>query len=126
MLWLAVGLGGALGAIARYALSHQVYEWFGRGFAWGTLSVNIIGSFLMGLLVILLVNKWGASAELKAFLLVGFLGAFTTFSTFSFENVQYLQTGETSKALLNMVVSVLTCLLATWVGIRVAQQFLVE
>lgn len=120
--WFAIAAGGALGAVARFAMSHQVYQTFGREFAWGTLSVNVVGSFLMGLIAVLLVDKLDLSSEWRAFLMVGFLGAFTTFSTFSYETMQYIQVGEMSKALLNIVVSVLTCIIAVWVGMLAAKQ----
>ncbi|HEY9018021.1 fluoride efflux transporter CrcB [Thiomicrospira sp.] len=124
--WLAIALGGALGAVSRFALSHQTYIWLGRDFAWGTLAVNLIGSFMIGLLTILLINKFAVSAEWRAFLIVGFLGSFTTFSTFSFETMQYIQTGELNKAMLNIVVSVVGCLIAVWIGLVAGKQFLVE
>lgn len=120
--WFAIAAGGALGAVSRFAMSHQVYEWLGRDFAWGTLSVNVVGSFIMGLLAVLLVDKFAVSTELKAFIMVGFLGAFTTFSTFSFETLQYLQIGELSKAFLNMFVSLTSCLIAVWLGVLAARQ----
>jgi CrcB protein len=126
MFWTAIALGGALGAVARFGLSHQTYVWLGRDFAWGTLAVNLIGSFLIGLLTILLINKLAVSAEWRAFLIVGFLGSFTTFSTFSFETMQYLQTGEVSKAMFNIAASVLGCLLAVWLGLWAGKQFLVD
>ncbi len=122
--WLAIAAGGALGAVARFAMSHQVYQWFGREFAWGTLSVNVLGSFVMGLVAILLVDKLDTSPEWRAFIMVGFLGAFTTFSTFSFETMQYIQIGELNKALLNMAVSLITCLLAVWGGLLLGRYFL--
>ncbi|VAW49048.1 Fluoride ion transporter CrcB [hydrothermal vent metagenome] len=122
--WFAIAAGGALGAVARFAMSHQVYQWFGREFAWGTLSVNVLGSFVMGLVVVLLVDKLDASPEWRAFIMVGFLGAFTTFSTFSFETMQYIQIGEFNKALLNMAVSLITCLLAVWGGLLLGRYFL--
>jgi CrcB protein len=120
--WIAIALGGALGALSRFAMSHQVYQWFGRDFAWGTLSVNVIGSFFMGLLALLFVEKVGLSTELRAFILIGFLGSFTTFSTFSYETMQYLEVGEISKALANIVVSVLICVIAVWLGMLAAKQ----
>ncbi len=126
MQWLAIALGGALGATSRFWVSHQVYQLMGRNFAWGTLSVNVLGSFVMGLVAILLVDKFAASNEVRSFVMVGFLGAFTTFSTFSFETMQYIETGELSKALLNIAVSVITCLIAVAVGLWVGKQFLVE
>lgn len=118
----AVALGGGLGAVSRFAMSHQVYQWFGRDFAWGTLSVNVLGSFAMGLLAVLLVDKLGASTEWRAFIMVGFLGAFTTFSTFSYETMEYIQVGEINKAFLNILVSVVTCLAAVWLGMLAARQ----
>ncbi len=122
LAWLAIAAGGALGAVSRFAMSHQVYQWFGRDFAWGTLSVNVLGSFAMGLLAVLLVDKIGASNEWRAFIMVGFLGAFTTFSTFSYETMQYIQVGEINKAFLNVVLSVVTCLVAVWLGMLAARQ----
>ncbi|WP_237264539.1 fluoride efflux transporter CrcB [Thiomicrorhabdus immobilis] len=121
--WFAIAMGGALGATARFAMSHQVYQWFGRDFAWGTLSVNMLGSFIMGLMAVLLVDKLGVSTEWRAFIMVGFLGAFTTFSTFSFETMQYLEVGEINKAFMNIAISVLTCLVAVWLGMLAGRQF---
>ena len=122
--WFAIAAGGALGATARFAMSHHVYQWFGRDFAWGTLSVNVLGSFVMGLVAVLLVDKLDASPEWRAFIMVGFLGAFTTFSTFSFETMQYIQVGEFNKALLNMALSLISCLVAVWAGLVLGRQFL--
>ncbi|MCF6346635.1 MAG: fluoride efflux transporter CrcB [Thiomicrorhabdus sp.] len=122
--WFAIAAGGALGATARFAMSHHVYQWFGRDFAWGTLSVNVLGSFVMGVVAVLLVDKWDASIEWRAFIMVGFLGAFTTFSTFSFETMQYIQIGEFTKALLNIALSLMTCLIAVWAGLVLGRQFL--
>ncbi|UQB43227.1 fluoride efflux transporter CrcB [Thiomicrospira microaerophila] len=126
MFWLAIAVGGALGAVARFALSHQTYLWLGKEFAWGTLAVNVIGSFFMGLLTILLINKFAVSPEWKALIIVGFLGSFTTFSTFSYESLQFIQTGEWAKAALNIFVSVMACLIAVGIGLWVGKQFLVE
>ncbi|VAW48674.1 Fluoride ion transporter CrcB [hydrothermal vent metagenome] len=122
--WFAIALGGALGATARFAMSHHVYQWLGRDFAWGTLSVNVLGSFVMGLVAVLLVDKLDASTEWRAFIMVGFLGAFTTFSTFSFETMQYLQIGELNKALFNMAISLISCLVAVWGGLLLGRHFL--
>jgi len=121
--WFAIAMGGALGAMSRFAVSHQAYQIFGREFAWGTLTVNIIGSFIMGLAAVLLVEKLAVSTEWRAFIMVGFLGAFTTFSTFSYETMQYIQIGDFSKAVLNIGVSVITCLIAVWLGMLAAKQF---
>lgn len=122
--WWAIAAGGALGAVARFAVSHQVYLWFGRDFAWGTLAVNVAGSFAMGLLAVLLIDKWSLSNEWRSFILVGFLGAFTTFSTFSYETMQYIQVGEMTKALANMALSLTLTLSAVWLGMIGGRQFL--
>lgn len=120
---VAVALGGSLGAMARFIVSNQMYAWLGRDFAWGTLTVNVVGSFVIGLLTILMMEKVHLSVEMRAFLIVGFLGAFTTFSTFSFETYGYLQTGEITKAVLNIAVSVVSGLIAVGLGLWAGKQF---
>ena len=115
--WLAVAAGGALGAVARYGLSTAVYAWLGRGFPWGTLVVNVLGSGIMGGVFVLLLERMSVSPEWRAVVFVGFLGAFTTFSAFSMETLQLLENGEILKAVLNVVVSVLACLAAAWGGV---------
>ncbi|MGC9385430.1 MAG: fluoride efflux transporter CrcB [Hydrogenovibrio sp.] len=120
---IAVGLGGSLGAMARFVVSNQVHHWLGRDFVWGTLTVNVFGSFILGLLTILMIDKVQLSVEMRSFLIVGFLGAFTTFSTFSFETYSYLQAGEVTKAMLNIGVSVVSALLAVWLGILTGKHF---
>jgi CrcB protein len=89
----AVAAGGALGAVGRYLVVSQVAHWAGHGFPAGTLTVNVVGSFAMGLLIELGALVWSPSPELRAFLAVGFLGAFTTFSTFSMEAVLLYERG---------------------------------
>nr|CRH05679.1 Putative Camphor resistance CrcB protein [Candidatus Magnetococcus massalia] len=116
MSWLWVATGGALGALGRWGLSNAVYGWLGRGFPWGTLAVNVIGSFLMGLLFYLFTERWMVPESLKPLLLVGGLGAFTTFSTFSIETLQLLHSGSWLMAALNIVGSVVLCLVAVWLG----------
>jgi len=123
LAWFAIAMGGALGAVARFAMSHQVYQLFGRDFAWGTLSVNVLGSFVMGLVAVLFVDKFAVSNEWRAFIMVGFLGAFTTFSTFSYETMEYIQVGEINKAFFNIALSLVTCLVAVWAGMLAARQF---
>ena len=118
---LTIAAGGALGAVLRYWVSLAVYAWLGRGFPWGTLAVNVLGSFLMGFLYILLVERLTLGAEARAFMLIGFLGAFTTFSTFSIETFNLIEQAQLGKALLNMLVSVLVCVTATWVGVMLGR-----
>jgi len=119
---LAIAGGGAVGAILRFGASTQVYRLFGRNFPYGTLAVNILGSFLMGLLFILIVERGLLSAEWRSAIIVGFLGAFTTFSTFSIETLNLLESGELSRALLNIMLSVALCLVATWLGLIMGRQ----
>jgi CrcB protein len=113
---LAIAGGGALGALGRFWISTGVYHLLGRDFPWGTLAVNVVGSFLMGLLFVLFIERFAAGEEVRAAVLVGFLGAFTTFSTFSVETLTLIERGFVAKAFLNAGASVLVCLLACWVG----------
>lgn len=119
---LAIAAGGALGALARFWVSNGVYAMLGRGFPWGTLAVNVIGSVLIGVLYILLLERLTVGPEVRALLLVGFLGAFTTFSTFSIETLNLLQQADYFKAFSNMVISVVACVGAAWVGVMLGRQ----
>ena len=119
----ALMLGGALGAFTRYMISNLVYDWFGRGFPYGTLAVNIIGSFLMGLLTVFFMEKGHLDPALKLGLLVGFLGALTTFSTFSLDTLDLIQEGVLFRAVLNALLSVIICVAAVWFGMITARQF---
>ncbi len=119
---LAIAAGGALGALMRYWVSTAVYGWLGRGFPWGTLAVNVLGSLMMGVLYILLLERLTTGPEVRALLLIGFLGAFTTFSTFSIETFNLIEQAEIGKALLNMGVSVIACVLAAWAGVILGRQ----
>jgi CrcB protein len=114
---IAIAAGGALGSLARYGMSSAVYAWLGRGFPWGTLAVNLFGSFLMGLLFVLLIERLSWAPEWRGAILIGFLGAFTTFSTFSIETLNLLEEGAMLAAFLNMVLSVWLCVLVCWAGV---------
>lgn len=119
-----IACGGAAGSVMRFGVSSLVYNSLGRSFPYGTLTVNVAGSFLMGLLSVLLLEKFSISAEWRAAVLIGFLGAFTTFSTFSLETLQLMQQGELTRAGLNMLLSVISCVLAIWLGFVLGKQFL--
>ncbi len=119
---LAIAGGGALGAVFRFGISNSVYRLLGRDFPYGTLAVNVIGSLLMGVLFILLVERMDVSAEWRAGILVGLLGAFTTFSAFSFETLALLDAGAPLKAVLNIIASIVLCLAATWFGMILGRQ----
>jgi len=118
----AIAIGGAAGAVVRYGMSNGVHSLLGRGFPYGTLSVNVLGSLLMGLLYVLFLDRITVSAEWRAISQIGFLGAFTTFSTFSIETLLLIENGEAMKAGLNVFLSVGVCLFATWMGMLIGRQ----
>ncbi|MGB0238209.1 MAG: fluoride efflux transporter CrcB [Cycloclasticus sp.] len=116
---LAIAAGGSIGAVMRFIVSTGIYSWLGRGFPYGTLVVNVLGSLLMGLLYELFFLRLLVSPEVRAILLVGFLGAFTTFSTFSIETVNLIEQGDLLKAMANVFASVILCVLAAWIGLQI-------
>jgi CrcB protein len=119
---LVIALGGAAGALARFWVATGTYAVLGRSFPFGTLVVNVAGSFLMGLLAALLVERLAVAPELRAAILVGFLGAFTTFSTFSIETLNLAEEGAWGRAGLNVVASVAGCVGAAWLGLLLGRQ----
>ncbi|HID49943.1 MAG TPA: fluoride efflux transporter CrcB [Chromatiales bacterium] len=119
---LAIALGGAAGAVLRFVMSTGIHRLAGRDFPYGTLSVNVLGSLLMGFLYILLIERATVSSEWRAVLLIGFLGSFTTFSTFSMETLNLLENGEVLRAGVNVLLSVTLCLLAAGSGVFVGRQ----
>ena len=119
---LAIAAGGAVGAVLRYGLSQAVYNVLGRGFPYGTLVVNVLGSLCMGFLFVFLIERTTLDVLWRAALLVGVLGAFTTFSTFSMETLNLLEEGAWSLAALNVLMSVTLCISAAWAGVTLARQ----
>lgn len=120
---LFVAAGGALGSAMRYLVSSSIYAWFGRAFPWGTLAVNIVGSFVIGLMSILLVEKFNVAQEWRLAIVVGVLGGFTTFSSFSWDTLDLMQQGLTFKAMLNVLANVVICITAAWLGAVWAKSF---
>ncbi len=112
---LIVGFGGFIGAILRMFAINLVNKFLPHSISFGTLFVNVFGSFIIGLLFSYAQNK-GLSPLLKSFISTGFLGAFTTFSTFSYENLMLLQSGNYLNFALNILLNVTLCLLAVWLG----------
>lgn len=119
MILLVVAAGGALGAVGRYLVSGWVQEWVGTFFPWGTLAVNVAGSLLLGFALVWL-QATVASAEARQFVAIGFLGSFTTFSTFSYETAAMLRDGEWWRAGGYIAASVLVGLAAVVAGMAAA------
>lgn len=119
---VAIAGGGAIGALMRFWISNSVYAISGRDFPYGTLVVNVLGSFFMGLLFVLLSERFNLDPAWRAALLIGLLGAFTTFSTFSIETLNLLLAGEAVRALMNILLSVVVCIFATWLGLLIGRQ----
>ncbi|BCO11203.1 Fluoride ion transporter CrcB [Citrifermentans bremense] len=116
-----IALLGALGCLCRYFLSGFVYQIFGSSFPYGTLAVNLIGAFLIGLVMEFSVRSAAIPPTLRFAITIGFLGGLTTFSTFSFETFRLLEDGALLIAFTNVLVSVVACLTCTWIGIMVAR-----
>lgn len=115
---LAIALGGAIGALLRFVLSSSIYLWLGHGFPYGTLVVNILGSYLIGLMSeALLLEQVGLAVAFRAGILVGLFGSLTTFSTFSFETLYLIQQGKWPYALINLALSAGACVGAVFLGL---------
>jgi CrcB protein len=119
---LAIAAGGAAGALLRYWVSNAVHLLAGRDFPYGTLTVNVTGSLAMGAVYVLLIERMDVDPLWRGALLIGLLGAFTTFSTFSIETLALLENGEPVKAIVNVLASVSICIVACWIGMVVGRQ----
>ena len=115
-LWVAIG--GALGSVSRYWLSGLVAERWGETFPWGTLVINITGSAAIGFLAALTVpeGRWPASPAFRQFFLIGVCGGYTTFSSFSLQTLNLVRDREWLYAGGNIVLSVILCMVAVWLG----------
>ncbi|HUK43365.1 MAG TPA: fluoride efflux transporter CrcB [Candidatus Bathyarchaeia archaeon] len=118
--YVVVGVGGFLGAIARYALGAYIGGRYGVRFPLGTFVINVSGSFLIGLILTLLARTT-ASAYWRYLIPIGFIGAYTTFSTFEYETLRAIQDGQLMTGLLNVVLSLVTGFVAVWAGVKIGR-----
>lgn len=123
MDYLIVGLGGFLGANARYLLDNWIAARYGTSFPYGTMVINVSGSFVIGLFLVLVTERFVVHPHWRLFFAVGFLGAYTTFSTFSFESLALIKDGCWLLSLLNIVGSVVLGLMAALSGVLIARLF---
>ena len=120
---ISIALGGALGAVGRYALSSQITHWSGPGFPWGILLVNIAGCFAMGVIAELGALTLNLSPEMRAFLTTGILGGFTTFSAFALDSAVMIERGDWMSTMVYVGASVLGSIAALFLGLAVARSF---
>jgi len=119
--YFSVAVGGTLGCWARFAMTNLVQAVLGRGFPYATLSINVLGSLLMGFLFIATLERLTVSPELRTGLLTGFLGGYTTFSTFSMETLLLVEQGEGLKAVLYVLLSVVLGFAGAFAGAYIAR-----
>ncbi|WP_432694970.1 fluoride efflux transporter CrcB [Marinobacterium sp. YM272] len=120
--WILIALGGALGALGRYWVSGVLNNAEHR-LPLGTMTVNVVGSFLMGVCFVLILERAKLSPEMRPLLMTGFMGAFTTFSTFSLETVAMMQEGHMMSALIYILLSLILCLVALYAGLALTRMF---
>jgi CrcB protein len=120
--YLIVSLGAAIGGAGRYWLSNFVYKFLPSNFPYGTLTVNIIGSFILGIIIYFFDSRELISPGLRLFLTIGFCGGFTTFSTFSFETINLIRNAEYLYAALNILSSVILCLLVVFLASAISNR----
>ncbi len=120
-----VAIGGAAGSVWRFAVMSAVGAMFGHGFPFGTVIVNVLGSFILGIMIEVSALVWSPSPELRAMIVVGVLGAFTTFSTFSLDVLTLMNRGEVGAAFAYVAVSVIAGIAALWLGLTLTRLVLV-
>ncbi|GAA0852336.1 fluoride efflux transporter CrcB [Aliiglaciecola litoralis] len=120
-IYAYIAIGGAAGACLRFFLSQMMLQWFGKGFPFGTLLVNVIGSFCLGLVYSLIEHGQIEIVLWRTTVGIGFLGALTTFSTFSVDTLLLLQQGFWFKGILNMVLNLACCIFAAWFGMQLVK-----
>ncbi len=118
---LAIAAGGAVGASLRWLLAGAVQRATGGSFPWGTFAVNALGSFLLGFLFVYLIERSTVGELWRLAITIGFLGAFTTFSTYSLESIRLMQQGVFVLAAANVLGQVFVCLVLSWLGVQLAR-----
>jgi fluoride exporter len=113
-----IGLGSALGGVARYACSSLIAHWLGESFPWGTLLVNVLGSFVIGFFATVTgpEGRFLATSGTRLFVMVGICGGYTTFSSFSLQTFALIREGDLGRAGANVLASVVFCMLSVWLG----------
>jgi len=124
MHYLVIALGGALGAVSRALISAQITKALGTGFPFATLAINLLGSFAMGICAVVILDYFKMTGYWRELIMVGFLGAFTTFSTFSIEGLNLLHSGQLAAAAVYFITSVIGCVLACFIGWHMAKLFI--
>ncbi|MGE3919862.1 MAG: fluoride efflux transporter CrcB [Gammaproteobacteria bacterium] len=120
---LLIFIGAGIGGVLRYWVSNGAYWLLGREFPYGTLVVNVSGSLLMGFLFVLIIERFnGLGTHLRSLLLIGLLGGYTTFSSFSIETVTLFENGAWLNGIMNIFLSIILCIIATWFGITAGRQ----
>lgn len=120
-MYLSIALGGALGACARYGVGSLAVRFLGHGYPYGTLIVNVVGSLMMGILIEYMALRWSPSPEVRTFLVTGFLGAFTTFSTFSLDVAVQVQKGDLLAAGSYILLSVILSIAGLFAGLQIVR-----
>ena len=119
--FLAIAIGGGCGSVVRFLLAREMGLWLGNFLPYGTLAVNVLGSFVLGWLATVFLDRPEINSALQLGVTVGFLGAFTTFSTFSFESVQLLLSGAVWRAALNVTANAVACLGMCYLGMQLTR-----
>lgn len=121
---LIIGLGGALGALLRFGITDLMARAVGRGFPYGTLTVNVLGSLIMGCVFVLVQQEVLNANNWRPFIMVGMLGALTTFSSFSLDSLLLMEQGQWLKAMLNVSLNVVCCIMVTYLGMQMTTNLL--
>jgi CrcB protein len=117
MIWLLVAAGGALGTLLRFAAGRLAIHLLGPGAVWGTLFVNVTGSFALGVFLAYALHRGDISADVRATVAIGLLGGYTTFSTLSYDTIRLLESGELTRAGINLAANLALGLAAAYLGI---------